>query len=283
VSIGVSSYAYRWAIRTGHVDAFALLDRVREAGGTVAQICDNLPLDDLPDETLAQLAGHAAELGVDLEVGIKGSRPEHMRRNLEVAERLGARLLRVVLTDAGWTPAFDELVAVFQALLPALRTAGVSVAIENHFHLAPAELARLVEAVGDPLVGVCLDLLNSITKFVGVAETVRVLAPLALSVHAKDAVITRLRTGFYISGCPLGEGLVDLPGMLSAVRAAGRATNVLVECWMDRLNDEAATLRQEADWVQRGIAYLRQLDQERSWACGDMADATSLDAASVTA
>jgi len=241
------------------MDTFDLLDRVNEAGGRVVQICDNLPLDRLPDEMLANLARRAAELGVSLEVGIKGSSPEHVRRNLEVVKRLGARLLRVVLTDAEWRPPFAESVAVFKSLLPDLRVAGSQVAIENHFHMTPAELARLVEAVGDPLVGVCLDPLNSITMFVGVVETVKTLAPLAMSVHAKDAVITRQHTGFYISGCPLGEGLVDLPGMLAAVRAADRSPNVLVECWMDRLDDETITLIQEQDWVQRGIAYLRQL------------------------
>ena len=259
MAIGVCSYAYRWAVRTGQMDAFALLDRARDAGAQVVQICDNLPLDGLPEGTLADLAQRAAELGLTLEVGIKGSQPEHVRRNLDVAQRLGARLLRVVLTAAGWEPSFDELVAILKSLLPDLRAAGVTLAIENHFHLRPAELARLVEAVGDPLVGVCLDPLNSITRLVGVAETIDALAPLAVSVHAKDAVITRPRTGFYIAGCPLGEGLVDLPGMLAAVRAAGRSPHVLVECWMDRLEDEAATLAQEEDWVRRGIDYLREL------------------------
>ena len=66
-------------------------------------------------------------------------------------------------------------------------------------------------AIGDPRVGVCLDSLNSITKLVGVAEAIDTLAPLAVSVHTKDAVITRHGTGFHIAGCPLGEGLVGLP------------------------------------------------------------------------
>jgi len=133
------------------------------------------------------------------------------------------------------------------------------VAIENHFRLPPVELARLIQAIDDPRVGACLDPLNSIAKLVGPSETVATLAPLAVSVHVKDAISTRLNTGFYIAGCPLGEGLVDIPGMLAAVRAAGRSPNLLIECWMDRLEDEEATLAQEEAWVRRGIAYLRQL------------------------
>jgi sugar phosphate isomerase/epimerase len=238
---------------------FNLLETVAALGGEVVQILDNLPLDSLPDETLSNLAQRAAELSLTLEVGVRGSHPEHLRRNLGIAQQLGARLMRVVLTDVGWEPPFDEFVAVFKALLPDLRAASVTLAVENHFHLPPGELARLIEAVGDPLVGACLDPLNSISKLVGPAETVATLAPFVVSLHFKDAVITRPRTGFYISGCPLGEGLVDLPGMLAAVRAAGRSPNLLVECWMDRLDDEAATLAQEEAWARQGIAYLSRI------------------------
>jgi len=263
--VGLASYAFRWAIGTRDftpsdpLTPFGLLGKAAALGAEVVQICDNLPLDSLSGSELTDLAQRAAELGLILEVGIKGSRPEHLRRNLDVARRLGARLLRVVLTDAGWEPSFDEFVAIFQSLLPNLRAVGVTIAIENHFHLLPTELACLIEAINDPLVGVCLDPLNSITKLVGVAETIDVLAPFTVSVHAKDAVVTRPRTGFYISGCQLGKGLVDLPSMLAAVRAAGRSPNVLLEGWMDRLDDEAATLVQEEAWVRQGVAYLRRL------------------------
>jgi sugar phosphate isomerase/epimerase len=264
VRIGIGSYAFRWAIGTrdwvpSHpLTPAALLDKAAALHAKVVQICDNMPLETLPEPELDALARRATDLGLALEVGIRGSQPTHVRRNLAVAQRLGARLLRVVLAAPGWQPPFDEVVTFLRGMLPELRAAGVALAIENRFTLSPAELARLVQVIDDPLVGVCLDPLNSITQLVGVGETVRTLAPFALSVHAKDAVITRPGTGFYISGCPLGEGLVDLVGMLDAVRAAGRSPNVLVECWMDPLEDEAATLSQEEAWVRDGIAYLRR-------------------------
>ena len=263
VKIGIGSYAFRWAIGTRDfhpatpLTPVGLLERAAALGAEVVQICDNVPLDTLSDAELAEVARRAKQLGLALEVGIRGSRPDQLRRNLDVARRLDARVLRVVLSAPGWQPTFDEAVTVLCALLPDLRAAGVTLAIENHFCLAPAELARLVRTVDDPRVGVCLDPLNSITKLVGTRETVDALAPLAVSVHVKDAIITRPRTGFYISGCPLGEGLVDVQGMLDAVRAAGRSPNILAECWMDRLDDKEATLAQEEDWVKRGIAYLR--------------------------
>jgi sugar phosphate isomerase/epimerase len=182
-----------------------------------------------------------------------------VRRHLEIAQQVGAQLLRVVLAGLDWEPSFDESVAFLKGIAPELRAVGVALAIENRFSMLPAELARLVYTLGDPLVGVCLDPLNSITRLVGVDETVRALAPFALSVHAKDAVISRPGAGFYIVGCPLGKGLVDLTGMLDAVRAAGRSPNVFVEGWMDPLEDEESTLAQEELWARDGMAYLRRM------------------------
>jgi sugar phosphate isomerase/epimerase len=182
-----------------------------------------------------------------------------LRLHLALAERLGARLLRVVLAAPGWKPSIDELVTIFKSLSPELHAKDVTIAIENHFYLRPAELAHLVKLIDDPLVGVCLDPLNSITLFVSPAETIATLAPFAVSVHVKNALVTRPQTGFYIGGCPLDQGLLDVPGMLNTVRAAGRSPNFLVECWMDQLGDQAATLAQEEAWTRQGIVYLRQL------------------------
>lgn len=270
MKIGIGSYAFRWAIGTGDwqparpLTPIQLLERAAALGAEVVQICDNMPLASLADEDILALAGRAAGLGLDLEVGIRGSRPEQLSRNLHVARLLGARVLRVVLDDAEWQPSPAQAAALLRDILPDLRAADVTLAIENRFYLTPAELADLVRTVNDPRIGVCLDLLNSIARLVGVRETVAALAPLAVSVHAKDAVVVRLGAGFAIQGCPLGEGQVDLEGMLAAVctaaavRAAGRSPNVLVEGWMDRLDDEAATLAQEENWARRGIAYLKE-------------------------
>lgn len=265
MKVGVSSHAFRYAIGTPvfappePLTPTGLLERSAAVGAEVVQICHNMPLDGLPDQELARLGQCATELGLDLEVGIAGSQPEHLRRSLGVAERLGAKVLRVILTTTEWEPPFNQFVTIFRSFLPDLRAAGVTLAIENHFHLTPKEIARLAEAIDDPLVGVCLDPVNSITKLVGVPETVATLAPFAVSVHAKDVAVTRPHIGFYITGCPLGKGLVDLQAMLDAVRAHDRSPNVLLECWMDPLEDEASTLAQEQAWIRHGITYLQRL------------------------
>ena len=265
MKVGIGSYALRWAIGTKEflspapLTPFTFLDKSVELGADVVQICDNLPLNNLPKRELSNLARHAAELNLTIEVGIKGSRPDHVQKHLDIASRLGAKLLRIVLTDPTWEPPFDEFVTIFKSLLPDLHARGITVAIENHFHLRPAELVRLVELVDDPMVGICLDPINSITLFVSPSEAIRTLAPLAVSAHVKNAIITRSKTGFYIGGCPLDEGQIDIAGMIAQLQAAGRDPNLLVEGWMDELDDVNATLAQEEAWARGGITYLRQL------------------------
>jgi sugar phosphate isomerase/epimerase len=264
VKIGIGSYAFRWAIGTQDarpaqpMTPEGMLDQAAALGAEVVQICDNVPLSDLPDGALDALAARADRLGLELEVGIRGSRPQQLARALEVAERLGARLLRVVLADGAWRPSPDEAAALLGDLLPDLRAAEVTLAIENHFHMAPTTLAELVRTIDDPRIGVCLDPLNSIALLVGVGETVAALAPLAVSLHVKDVTVTRQGAGWAIRGCRLGEGQAGIEGVLAAVYGAGRSPNVLVEGWMDRLDDEAATLALEEDWVRQGLAYLKE-------------------------
>ena len=153
VKIGVGSYAFRWAVGTrdgqpAHsLASVELLDKAAALGAEVVQICDNVPLAALPDNALAALAKHAIGLGLDLEVGIRGSRPEQLSRALQVAQLLGARVLRVVLADGEWRPSGEQAVALLRGLLPDLRAAGVTLAIENRFSLTPTELASLVSGI----------------------------------------------------------------------------------------------------------------------------------------
>ncbi len=268
MKVGLTSYAFRWAIQ-GHgmpddapMAPAQLLTKAADLGAEVVQVCDNLPLDHLPAAELERISRRGAELGLTIELGIKGSRPEHLRRNLAVAQSLGARVLRVVLSAPGWEPDVDEAVALLRALVPDLRAAGVTLAIENRFRFAPRALAEIVRRVDDPAVGVCLDPLNSIANLIGPAEAIAALAPLAVTAHAKDAVISRPSAGLYVAGCPLGEGLVDLAGMVDALRAGGRCRSILAEGWMDPLDDPAATLAQEEAWARHGVAYLH--DRVRS-------------------
>jgi 3-oxoisoapionate decarboxylase len=265
VKIGISSYAYRWAVGTGDfiptkpLSLFVLLDKAAALGAQVVQILDNFPLEHMPDAVLCDLARHAQDLGLTLEVGYQGGGAEQLRRYIVVARKLDARILRVVLGNGHPRLGVSDLAPMICKNLPDMRAGNVTLAIENHFDLLPSELVTLLKAIDDPCVGVCLDPLNSIGQLVGPREVIGALAPYTVSVHAKDGVVSRMNTGFYVAGCPLGKGLVDLREMVETVCAAGRSPNLLVEAWMDRLEGVEETLVMEETWVRDGIAYLRNL------------------------
>lgn len=262
MAVGVTSYAYRWAIQIDQIDLFEVLDRSHEAGAEVLQICDNTPLDNFPDSTLDDITRKAAELGLTLEVGIKAFQPEVFLRNLEICKRIGSDLLRVALPNQELSLTFDDLVENFKAVIPEFRSAGVKLVIENHFHLTPGEIVRLIKAVDDPLMGACLDPVNSISRMCGSSETIAALAPFAYSVHLKDARPIRMETGYYVVGCPLGEGLVDLPGLVSAVREAGHKPNYLAETWMKRQDSDKNTVAMEKQWILDSITLMKRLLEE---------------------
>ena len=84
--------------------------------------------------------------------------------------------VRVIDSD-GLAP--DAVITNLRALLPLLRDSGVILCAENHLRFSPQTVRRIVCAVDDPAVGVCLDPLNSIAQWIGPEETIRELAPLA--------------------------------------------------------------------------------------------------------
>ena len=128
-----------------------------ELGAEVVQILDNIPLTSLPPDDIRRLARRAKELGIAVEIGMRGGRPDQIRRHLDIAAQLDSPLLRIVLEDEGWEPSPAEARALLLQVLPDLRAAGVTLAIENRFHFLPAQVAGLIQDLADPHVRACLD------------------------------------------------------------------------------------------------------------------------------
>jgi 3-oxoisoapionate decarboxylase len=255
--LGISSYALRWSVQWNLVSAESALETAARAGAQVVQICENLAPHERPERELRELAALAAHLELTLELGAAGCTPEHLRTCLRTASLLNARILRMVLSAAN-PIALPALESTIRASLPELHERGICLAIENHFDLAPRDLKLLVETIGSPQVGICLDVFNSVYHLASQAETIAWLAPLARTVHVKDVNIRRQNTGFYLHGCRLGEGRLDLEGLLLALSRAGHRPALLVESWMDRLDSDAETCLQEEAWLRDGIQFLKQ-------------------------
>src|SRR3712207_4447546 len=131
--LGLSSYALAWSI---HADPgyapLQLLEAAARHGATLVQICDNLPLSALSEREVRELRVAARDLGVGVEVGLRGLTLENVRRYLAIARQLDAPLLRAVIDGDGYEPNPEEVVALLQDLDAELQDTGVTLGVENH-------------------------------------------------------------------------------------------------------------------------------------------------------
>lgn len=260
---GLGSYAFRWSI--GHKDrrpdqpmtAIEVLDVAAAHGLGVVQYADNLPLHRLTAADLDTLASTARAKGIALELGTQSFDPDEVRRYIEIGQRIGAGILRVALDAADAERPIPDLAAEFQTLLPALKAAGIRLAIENHFNFPSLRVVALLEHVNDDVLGVCLDVANSICAGEWPMETVKILAPHTINLHLKDYVIQPdpYGVGFSIHGTPLGTGRTDIEAVLDALNR--RDMSVIYEHWLPWPGSFEAARQAELDWTRESVSILK--------------------------
>ena len=268
--LGIGSYAFAWACgvpgyRPAEMLTHAgLLQRARDLGVRLVQICDNLPLDRLSASEIDALATLAADLGIAIEVGTRGIAPANVERHIALAERFESPILRVVVDTATEHPSPDDVVEAVRPFLPRLASGRVILAIENHDRFRAAVLRDILERLASGRVGICLDTVNSFGALEGPEAVVGVLGPWVVNLHIKDFAVARVAhsMGFVVEGRPAGQGVLDVPWLLAALRAHGREWNAILELWtppQPRIED---TIRLEAAWAAESVAYLRTLVPE---------------------
>jgi len=101
---------------------------------------------------------------------------------------------------------------------PVLRKYRVPLGIENHKGWRAAEQAAWLKRVGSEWVGVHFDFGNNVSLCEDPADTLRVLQPYTISCHIKDMAVEPYEDGFLLSEVPLGEGFLDIKGMVASLK-----------------------------------------------------------------
>jgi 3-oxoisoapionate decarboxylase len=262
VQLGISSYTFNWW--TGRVPGYpspadpltpeVLLDLAAKHSVTVMQIADNMPLHELSPERLDALAQAAAQRGICMECGTAGSEPAQLHAYLEIARRLGSRLVRTVIVDG------REAIGRLREIAPEFERAGAVLAIENHDRMSAVALRRLIEETGSAAVGVCLDTANSLGAGEDLRTVLDQVGPYVVNLHLKDFTVRRLPhlKGFIVTGTPAGKGIVDIPALLA--RFAGRQeVNCILELWSEPLATVQESIERENRWAAESLRYLRTL------------------------
>lgn len=267
MKLGLGSYAFRWniGIRDQHppqpMTAFDLLDEAQARGLGVVQYADNMPLDRLSEAAQHALAQAAHDRGIALELGTQCFDADEVARYLVIGQRIGARILRVALDEADAHLPVAGLAAQLRPLLDAARTAGIRIAIENHFNYPSPRMVDLMDSVDDPQLGVCLDVANSICAGEWTEETVGMLAPYTINLHLKDYVITPdpYGVGFRIRGVPLGQGRAPLEWVLAQLAHCPPDTSCILEHWLPLGDDPARARAAEGPWLDQTVAHARHI------------------------
>jgi sugar phosphate isomerase/epimerase len=132
-------------------------------------------------------------------------------------------------TDVSWD---DQLVAIrrfLQQLAPALRANGVRLNLETHEEITTFEILRLIDEVGDDVVGVCLDPGNLMVRGEPVMDAVRRVARYTHMTHLRDAVLVGIDGGISRFLTPIGAGTSDWDELVDVLLRAQPDIDLAIE------------------------------------------------------
>ncbi|MCG6957437.1 MAG: sugar phosphate isomerase/epimerase [Gemmatimonadetes bacterium] len=248
--VGIDSYC----LNPLRMDPFAVLAWVHAAAGEGVQFSEVHPSPERPLDAgmLRELAAAARERGMYLEWG--GGQhvpfdtttwtPKDLaglnRKAAEEASVLGARVVRSCSggffrwhDDAPPTEELlDDMARALEPQRAVFEDLGVTLALELHFEFTTFELARLFAKVGaEPggWLGVCLDTFNVLPLLEDpVLATERVL-PWVVATHVKDGVASLDADGLLTFPTAVGEGSIDLQGILERLATLPHLVHLSVE------------------------------------------------------
>jgi len=218
--LGVVVYSFKEA----RGDAYALMDRASAAGLRGVEFP---PEDSLPAATpqeFARARGYATERGLGIVADGGMIEEASLRRWIPQAAALGASVLRVIVSrvlggnrrqmTGGWRAHLEKARGALRAVRPLAEAHNVTIAVENHQDIASDELLWLCEEVGGRHIGITLDTGSTLAVAESPLAFARRVRPFVRNVHLKDYHVFLSPTGFRLSTCAIGDGVVDFPSLV---------------------------------------------------------------------
>ena len=206
---------------------FDILEHCRSLG--LGAVRMNLPSPDL--DAVRQLRKKVESYGMRVIISLAPPKEAAAVPTYDAAVRAVSEL-GAVTTHASFTARRYEEFDTFEAFKasferhqrsveraePILRKHKVKLAIENHKGWRAAEHVAWIERLGSEWVGACYDFGNNIALCEDPAETLRLLAPVTIYVSFKDMAVEPHADGFLLSEMALGDGMLDIPGMVKVLQ-----------------------------------------------------------------
>ena len=197
--------------------------------------------------------------------GLEAGRNEHAWREMNSlipkALCLGADIMRIVASSLMFRnephePQIDAIVRMLKESVNIAADCGVILAIENHIDYTSAEILQILERVGSDHLKVNFDTGNTLRMMEDPVAAARRLGPYTVATHTKDLDAcrhVRPEEWFFFSSVPVGTGLIDMPGVVRALKESGYTGVLAVETDHHKDNQDEDLL------VAQSIAYLKNL------------------------
>jgi sugar phosphate isomerase/epimerase len=222
---------------------------------------------------LIRLRKRAEELGMYLEGMVSLPRNGDMsalEKSLGDCQIAGVKVARAAMlsgrryetfkTLAEWKAWVDQSHQALRLALPIIEKYKVTVALENHKDWTLEDFLRLLRTYQSPYLQVCLDFGNNIALLDDPYEVVEGLTPYAKSTHIKDMGVRPYEDGFLLSEVPLGEGILDLPRIVTTIQKANPNTKFSLEMiTRDPLKVPCLTRQYWEVFPERNGRYLAQI------------------------
>ncbi len=235
--MGIVTYAFgihqknQWSGRhQSMAPALALLEESHSLGA--AGIQTDLGAQDAPQAD--QLRRLAESYGMYVETSISPPKTaedvDRFAESVRIAQAAGATLARTVILPGRRYEQFKSLnefrrheqqgIQSLRWAEPVLARHRFRLAVENHKDQRIAEKLDMIKRLNSEFIGLCVDVGNSFTLLEDPLETARAYAPWAFTVHFKDQAVREKTDGFWFADVPLGEGFLDLPGLVKILHDA---------------------------------------------------------------
>lgn len=141
-----------------------------------------------------------------------------------------------------------------------LENTGVKLALENHTETYADEIIWLIEKINHPLVGACVDTVNSLAVLESPLDAVEKLAPYAFVNHFCDHKLDRDQYGIRFHGVALGDGDIDCLRVLNTIKKTSPTDRITFEIEWDMADDLLEVAQQkQMEACLKSIKYAREV------------------------
>jgi sugar phosphate isomerase/epimerase len=112
-------------------------------------------------------------------------------------------------SDVSWEDQLKATSKFLSILAPILRHYGSRVNLETHEEITSYEILRIIDEVGDDVVGVAFDTANVLSRGEDPVAVAKRIGPFCQQTHAKDAILFFSQSGVVRQVKPCGWGIVN--------------------------------------------------------------------------